>query len=38
MSDARFFGILLLLSVSAIVFGFVVGWCANPSDDHDGGR
>lgn len=35
MSDARFFGVLALLAISTLVIGFVLGWSANPSDDHD---
>jgi hypothetical protein len=35
MSDARFFGVLMLLVVSAVVIGFVLGWAANPDDSHD---
>jgi hypothetical protein len=35
MTDARFFGVLCLLVISAIVIGFIIGWCANPSDSHD---
>lgn len=35
MSDARFFGILLLLSLSVLSIGFVLGYCCNPSDGHD---
>jgi hypothetical protein len=35
MTDGRFFGLVGLLIFSALAFGFVMGWCANPSDDHD---
>lgn len=35
MSDTRFLGVLALLSLSILVIGFILGWCANPSDDHD---
>lgn len=36
MSDSQFLGVLGLLIFSAIVIGFVIGWSANPTDDHDG--
>lgn len=35
MTDARFFGILLLLSISILGIGFVLGYCCNSGDDHD---
>jgi hypothetical protein len=35
MTDERFIGVLCLLIVSALVIGFIIGWCANPSDGHD---
>lgn len=35
MSDDRFFGVLTMLGIAVLVLGFVIGWCANPDDDHD---
>lgn len=36
MSDARYFGIMGLLLLSALFIGFVLGWNSNPDDSHDG--
>lgn len=35
MTDTRLFGVCVLLSLSALIIGFIMGWCANPDDDHD---
>jgi len=35
MSDGQILGLAALLCLSFLVLGFIVGWCANPSDDHD---
>ena len=35
MSDARFFGIMLMLGLSVLAIGFILGWAANPDDSHD---
>lgn len=35
MTDARFFGVLGLFVISALVIGFIVGWFCNPDDSHD---
>jgi hypothetical protein len=34
MSACQGLGLLALVMVSGIIIGFVLGWCANPSDDH----
>lgn len=34
MTDERFFAVLLLLAVSVLVVGFVIGWsCREENDD-----
>jgi hypothetical protein len=33
MSDQRFFGVLLLLSISTLVIGFVLGWASHEEND-----
>lgn len=35
MTPTEIIGVVGLLSVSVFVVGFVVGYCANPADDHD---
>jgi hypothetical protein len=35
MSDLQGLALVAALMVCTLVIGFVVGWTANPSDDHD---
>jgi len=35
MTDTEFLGVLALVALGFAVLGYVIGWCANPSDDHD---
>lgn len=35
MTDANFYGIMLLLGISILGIGFVLGYSCNPDDSHD---
>jgi hypothetical protein len=35
VSDGRFFGVIVLLMLSAFVFGFVIGWAIHDENCDD---